>query len=173
MEKQKRLEYLKNQKVLTNDEMSEFMNLDPEYFISIPATMLDLAVKNPSVAMENFEIVNSHIKISKENGFYIEYISLRLLKLDFLIRLYLAVIDKKDMSSKECLQFGYLIKEVEKTFESSLIARLKEFNSIRKLIIHRLFQGEVKFTELKNSTVIDEDLEKDILEYIVKISRKL
>lgn len=106
------------------------------------------------------------------DGYYIEYSSIILYKLELFLKLWLAKkVSTRNFQKEEYLTFGSLISEVENVkndgFDSELIKRMRTFNKEARIeAIHKLLYSEIKYEDLKDIVTADPNLFKDVMDFV-------
>lgn len=114
--------------------------------------------------MANIKNVSGLFNKAYSAGYYLEAISLRLLILDFFLRIYIVTTGGKIRFKPDDKEtFGLMIKLAEKgELEMALIKRLNDFNRKRVAGIHRLLLGDIAYDELRKALDDDPNLVQDL-----------
>ena len=165
-----RLNYLKSKESLTQEEMKEFEELSPPGSFKAIGSWEKIGIYDGKAfeSASNFKFVGKRIPISIDSGFYLEAISLRLMYLDFCLRLYLSNKGEKFKEKHPYeLQFGALIKRCRKFgFDDNLLKRIEDFNKDRILAIHNFIYEGVAYDNFKDFLIKTDNLFTDILRYL-------
>jgi len=168
-EVKERLRYLKNKRNLTHKEMEEFKKLSPPGTFKCIGNWGKIGVQGDRFfkSASNLKFVGEKISESINSGFYIEAISLRLMLLDFCLRLYLANKGEDfDEKHPHDLQFGVLFKECRNSgFDKDLLKRIEYFNEKRILAIHNFIYEGIPYEDFKDFLIETDNLLTDVLNY--------
>lgn len=150
------------------DVQNKLISDNQEFFILPNAKNLGLV--DGLKAMENLSIIVNRAKKALENHFYIEFISLKIQYLEFLLRIYWVIKnpDNKVLDENSQIFFGTLIHNCETLkFEPALINKLSDFNSTRNKAIHKFMMGATNEDELKIVCEKYSKLGNEIYNYVV------
>lgn len=135
-------------------------------FISIVSLFPDLGYdkENQFLAIKKLAEVDKKIKLSFENNFYLEWLSLLLIKTEFWLRVYL--FNKNQYANKNILNdqlsFGTLINECKGVgLKKEIVKGIKKLNSARIRYIHNFIKYDFDYDEVK---VEQKQFEKTLIE---------
>jgi hypothetical protein len=161
-----RLKILKNKTTLNDSEMSEFIYLQPSNFRSAPH-MSTLGIINFYKSFSNLQKIIRRITKAKNKGFYMEAISLKMLLLDFLLRIYLVSKTKQVISFEEEVTFGRLVKRAEHAgLDSEMVKKLYLFNRYRIKTVHQLLLGTMTFNEIESEWHYYDKIQNELLNIV-------
>lgn len=171
MKKRKIIIELKSKKVLSNEEMFEYIKLSPPNSFKLLPKADDLGIVDIEKYMENMN--ESIIKCQKaqKEGFYLEVISLRLQHLDIWLRSYWVAKNKKKktITLDDKRTFGMLLNDCKNLkFDEIMHGKLKKFNDERVKGIHRYLLGESDYESLRIICEETTGIVKEVMKYITK-----
>jgi hypothetical protein len=92
------------------------------------------------------------------------------LRLDFLLRIYIKTKLNISIKTYDRKPFGDLIRLAEKAgLQADLVKRLRSFNKVRIKGIHRFILGDVTYDELRNALDEDPKIVQDLQQNVVSI----
>jgi hypothetical protein len=107
--------------------------------------------------IERFSSIHGQAEAAYQEGWFLEAISLRMLTLDFLLRMYIVHKTKRPVTPK--LTFGRLIGKAKgQGFRQSLAAELEAFNDKRNRGIHDYLLGKASYPDLGDAYRDADDL---------------
>jgi hypothetical protein len=111
----------------------------------------DIGMVNFERALENQSIIIERAKSARANGFYLEFISLKIQYLEFYLKIYWVSKhpNSKVLNENSKIFFGRLVDEcLEYGFDPVLSKTLFQFNKERKKAIHQFMMGATGEEEL-------------------------
>jgi hypothetical protein len=117
---------------------------------------------------KNFKEINKRIQSSRDAGFHIESISLRLQLVDMRLRLLLNKKTGREFAFDGRYDFGAIIRESQRFLPPELYDKLNEFNKNRKKAIHKFIYGGTSYEEIEKTSNDYKFLHAEVLKFIVK-----
>lgn len=156
-----RIRELESKESLTDAEMSELVSLKPGAFKKAP-NFFSIGGVDVNKALQNLQALSGRAQKAFLDGYFVEAISMRLLMLDFLLRMYVVSKTGETIEADDKLSFGAIIRLAEKSgLNADIIARLDLFNAVRIKGIHRLLLGDITYDELRAAFESDPALPDD------------
>jgi len=130
---------------LSDEEMAEKNRIITAYMGSVGVVELPdldlLGITDYMAFIERLGTIHADAQAAYQEAWFLEAISLRMLALDFLLRVYIA--NKKDVAVPPDLPFGRLLGNAkDQNFPPSLADELETFNDKRNEGIHRYLLGQ-------------------------------
>ena len=156
-----RIRELESKESLTDAEMSELVSLKPGAFKKAP-NFFTLGGVDAGKAVTNVQVLSGRAQQAFSNGYFIEAISLRLLMLDLLLRMYVVNKTGRPIEADDKRTFGTMIGLAKDSgLDEGLTRRLERFNSFRIKGVHRLLLGDGAYDDLRaafegDSTLVDD-----------------
>lgn len=136
---------------LSEKEMAELARLTQVRQLEGPELHL-LGVTDVDATLANLEDIDDRADFAYQNYFALEAISLRLLMLDFFLRMYVVHKTQEPIDPHSKIQFGTLINKAENSgLSEDLVNRLRVFNEGRKAGIHNLLLGHAYLQEVADA----------------------
>jgi len=153
---------------LTHEQMNELIKQGNGSFKKLP-NVLKIGVIDVQRSANN--LMGSVLKARSAyiNGFYIEAISLVLQHIDFHLRMYWVIKNKKGKVFDETdkVFFGQLINNCKDVgFNNVLADKIKDFNTNRVKAIHKFALGEIEYNDLKQVCDTHRNLEVEVFNYV-------
>jgi hypothetical protein len=142
---------------------------DNHEFIVLPNAK-NIGIIDFNKSLENLSKIIQKGKSALEQGFFIEFISLKIQYLEFYLKIYWVSKNSKDEILDENSRkfFGTLIQECkEYGFDSSLIEKINDFNTERVKAIHKFLMGGTSESELKSFCVENSKLGNELYNYVL------
>ena len=153
----------------TYEDVQHQLVTDAHQFIILPNAK-NIGIIDANKSMENLSIIVERAKSALKQGFYIEFISLKIQYLEFYLKIYWVSKNPKNKVLDESVQkfFGSLINECESFgFDIDLIDKIKDFNSSRVKAIHKFLMGGTTENELKIVSDKYSKLGNELYEYVI------
>jgi hypothetical protein len=152
-----RLKYLReanSERGLSDEELAEKNRIITAHTGAagvVEAPDLDmLGVADFEAFRERFSAIHEQAEAAYQDGWFLEAISLRMLTLDFLLRMYIVHKTKQPVRGKPT--FGQLIKKAKgQNFRQSLATDLEAYNDRRNEGIHNYLLGQGSYQDLGNA----------------------
>ena len=164
-----RLEELRTEETLSDEEMQELIRLSPSGAFNTGPNLVTMGVVDVATAFDNFKEGPSRSKHALEQGCYLEVISLRLQHAEFWLRMFWVAKNKQGsiFAPADKRTFGVIINDCSNLgFRSDLIDRLREFNQHRINAIHKYLLGATDYDELKDVCEASTGLDGEVGEYV-------
>lgn len=138
-------------------------------FVRLP-NIIKAGVKDLTLFIENFSIINEQIQNALDKGFYIEAVSLELELLDFWCKMYIV---QNNGSFGENDSFGVIIKNpAMKNITSSLAVELNNFNNERIKAVHKYVYGSCSYKDVGVTAKMFVSLPIKLRDFVVDEARK-
>ncbi|MFT5251227.1 MAG: hypothetical protein ACI87N_000201 [Flavobacteriales bacterium] len=151
------------------DNVKKNIENDNHEFIILPNAK-NIGIIDFNKSLENLSIIIQKGKSALEQGFFIEFISLKIQYLEFYLKIYWVSKNPNneilDENSRKF--FGTLIQECKDYgFETSLIEKISAFNKERVKSIHKFLMGGITESELNSFCIENSKLGNELYNYVL------
>jgi len=158
-------------KNLSHEEMEEFKRISLKDSWKIIGNWKDIGARAELKKVAyNFQSIGKRIQHAINSQCYIEAISLRLILIEIVLRLFLKN-KGENLANKTPreLQFGSLLGDIKRhDFDSKLFERLEDFNKKRIEAIHNFVYQGSEYNSFFSFIVKTDNLATDVWDYCVK-----
>ncbi|HUW77879.1 MAG TPA: hypothetical protein VMV52_03910 [Candidatus Nanopelagicaceae bacterium] len=152
---------------LTNDEMKELVLLSPPGYFRKAGNARTMGHDSEGIAYENIEILKISLVFANENRLWLQSIACTVYLIEMHLRTWLNEMHARTFDADERITFGQLITEAERAgIDASLLARLREFNSLRNDALHHLVRGKHRYFDLEVLVTGDPELATDVPNWV-------
>lgn len=147
-------------------------------YISVVSILPELGYNpiNQSVIFKKLLRIDEKINLAFENGFYLEWLSLLLIKAEFWLRVFLYNQEKYANKNvlNDGLSFGTIINECRSAgMKNEIVRKLQRLNNRRIQYIHNYLKGDFDYDNIKTENVnfklVVEELQEFCFETSVRI----
>jgi hypothetical protein len=147
-------------------------------YISIVSILPELGYNqsNQSTIFKKLIRIDSKIKIAYENNFYLEWLSLLLIKTEFWLRVFLFNQNKYDNKNVLCdgLSFGTILNDCRiARMDLKLLKKLKLLNKRRNQYIHEYLKRDFDYDSIKKENLNFEQIVEELRVYCVENSIRI
>lgn len=127
-----------------------------------------MGITDTDAMVENIFMVSARRRRAREDGYFVEAIALTAHVYEFFLTMWMVGKHRAHVSTNDSTTLGGWIGKAEKAgFDEELIRRLREFNQLRRLAVHRLLRGEIRYEALEDALSADPKLPKHLTQWVI------